>query len=102
MQFKTFFQKYIVNALQLKKGVRKGELTFVATVKLKSLDMVTTQESGVVVNVLKELANVIPLKLSKTLPPHRGVDHRIKLEPRVKPKARPPYYKAPPKLAKLK
>lgn len=90
-----------MNALQLKKGVRKGELTFVATVKLKSLDMVTTQEPGVVVNVLKELANIMPLELSKTLPPHRGMDHHNKLEPRVKPQARPSYRIAPPKLVEL-
>lgn len=41
--------------------------------------------------VLKEFEDVMPSKLPKKLPPQRDVDHRIKLELRTKPLARPPY-----------
>ena len=51
--------QYIL-ALQLKKGVRKGELTFVAAMKLEPLDEKVIHEPAVVVNVLKEFTDVMP------------------------------------------
>lgn len=59
----------------MKKGVRKGEQTFVAIVKLKSLKLEIVQEptavvnilkDATVVNVLKEFAYVTPYELPKT------------------------------------
>ena len=49
--------------------------------------MEATHELIVVVDVLKEFTDVMPPELSKILPPCRGVDHRIELEPGVKPPA---------------
>ena len=91
-----------ISTLQLKKGVRKGELTFVAAMKLEPLNEEAIQEPAVVANVLKEFKDVMPPELSKTLPPRRGVDHSIELEPGVKPPARPPYRMPPPELAELR
>ena len=62
-------------ALQLKKRVRKGELTFVATIKLEPLDEKAIHKPAMVANVLKEFTDVMPPELLKTLPPRRGVDH---------------------------
>ncbi|CAL9120466.1 unnamed protein product, partial [Musa textilis] len=91
-----------LSALQLKKGVRKGELTFVAAMKLETLDGGARKEPAAVANVLKEFEDVMPPELPKTLPPRRGVDHLIELEPGVKPPARPPYRMPPPELAELR
>ncbi|XP_064967007.1 uncharacterized protein LOC135613935 [Musa acuminata AAA Group] len=70
--------------------------------QLEPLDEKAIHELAVVANVLKEFIDVIPLELPKTLLPHRGVDHHIELEPRVKPPTRPPYRMPPPKLAELR
>lgn len=71
--------------------MQKDELTFVAIVKLESLDMEATHESIMATNVLKEFINVMSPEFLKTLSSHRGVDHRIELELGVKPPTRPPY-----------
>ena len=73
-----------------------------AAVKLEPLDEEAIHEPVVVVNVLKEFTNVIPPELPKTLPPRRGMDHHIELEPRVKPPSRAPSRMSPPELAELK
>ena len=91
-----------ISTLQLKKGVRKGELTFVAIVKLEPLHEEANQEHAMVANVLTEFTDVIPLELPKTLPPRRGMNHHIELETGVKPPARPPYCMPPPELAELR
>ncbi|KAJ8512718.1 hypothetical protein OPV22_003152 [Ensete ventricosum] len=91
-----------ISTLQLKKGVRKDELTFVAAVKLEPLDGEVIHEPAVVANVLKEFIDIMPPELPKTLPPRRGVDHNIELESGVKPPARPPYRMASPELAELR
>ncbi|KAJ8459552.1 hypothetical protein OPV22_032478 [Ensete ventricosum] len=92
----------LISALQLKKGVQKGESTFVAAMKLETLDGEVIQEHAVMANILKEFSDVMPTELPRTLPPRRGVDHRIELELGVKPPARPPYHMAPPELAELR
>lgn len=68
----------------------KGKLIFVAAIKLESLEIETIQEPPIVANVLKEFVNIMPLVFLKTLSSHRGIDYRIKLEPRVKALARSP------------
>ncbi|CAL9076261.1 unnamed protein product [Musa textilis] len=59
---------YQLSTLQLKKGACKGELTFVAAMKLESLDGEAIKEPAAVANVLKEFTDVMPPELSKTLP----------------------------------
>ncbi|CAL9094390.1 unnamed protein product, partial [Musa textilis] len=70
--------------------------------KLETLDGEARKEPAAVANVLKEFEDVMPPELPKTLPPRRGVDHLIELEPGVKPPARPPYRMPPPELAELR
>ena len=70
--------------------------------KLELLDIEVTHEPVMVSDVLKEFTDVMLPELAKTLPPRRGVDHYIELEPGVKPPARPPYRMSPPTLAELR
>ncbi|KAJ8472311.1 hypothetical protein OPV22_026654 [Ensete ventricosum] len=79
-----------------------GESTFIAALKLETPDGEAIQELAIVVNILKEFSDVMPTELLRTLPPRRGVDHRIELEPRIKPPARPPYGMALLELAELR
>ena len=91
-----------ISTLQLKKGVHKDELIFVAAVKLEPLDGEAIHEPTIVANILKEFTDIMPLELPETLPPCRGVDHYIEPKPEVKPPMRPPYRMPPPELAKLR
>lgn len=52
-----------ISVLQLKKGVWKDELTFVAIIKLKTLGIEPTHEYIVVANILKEFTNIISPEL---------------------------------------
>lgn len=92
----------LISALQLKRGLKKGEQTFVAAMSLE--DMVVSNNSlpHGVAEVLKEFGDTMPPELPKTLPPKRVVDHMIELEPGAKPPARSPYRMAPPELAELR
>lgn len=55
-----------------------------------------------IVAILDEFMDVMPPELPKKLPPRRGVDHAIELEPGAKPPAMVPYRMAPPELDELK
>ncbi|XP_057981130.1 uncharacterized protein LOC131166554 [Malania oleifera] len=81
--------------MQLKKGLIKGEQTYLATVVVdeevgKELVLTTIQAA------LGEYKGVMPNKLPHELPPLRGVEHEIKLFPRLKPPAKGPYRITPP------
>lgn len=93
----------MISALQLTRGVKKGEATFLATMVETTEDVGT---SGVLPEerkgVLKEYEDVMPPQLPKGLPPRREVDHKIELEPGAKPPAKAPYRMAPPELEELK
>ncbi|KAA0034979.1 reverse transcriptase [Cucumis melo var. makuwa] len=52
--------------------------------------------------VLNDYVNIMPLKLSKTLPPRRRIDHKIKFVIGTKPPAKNAYRMAPPELAELR
>ena len=52
--------------------------------------------------VLDEYWEVMLESLPKTLPPRRGIDHKIELIPRSKPPAKNTYRMAPPELAELR
>ena len=65
-------------ALQLEKGLRKGEHTYVvALIKIKPDKHV--EEPDVVVPMLKRFEDVMPPELPKKLPPRRQTDHQIEL-----------------------
>nr|CAD1823351.1 unnamed protein product [Ananas comosus var. bracteatus] len=80
-----------ISALQLKKGVKRGELTYVAALKLETGSGDETSTPPEVAKLLKEFKDVMPPELSKSLPPRRVVDHRIELEPGTRAPARSPY-----------
>ncbi|URE05596.1 hypothetical protein MUK42_29431 [Musa troglodytarum] len=50
-------------------------------VKLEPLDVKATHKLTVIADVFKEFTNIMPPELPNTLPPHKGMDYRIKLEP---------------------
>ncbi|XP_020105553.1 uncharacterized protein LOC109722077 [Ananas comosus] len=91
-----------ISALQLKKGVKRGELTYVAALKLETGSGDETPTPPEVAKLLKEFKDVMPPELSKSLPPRRAVDLRIELEPGMRAPAHSPYHMSPPELAKLR
>ncbi|KAA8532253.1 hypothetical protein F0562_032286 [Nyssa sinensis] len=91
----------MLSAMQLKTRLQKGEETYlVALVEIKPDTIVDVPNE--VADLRKEFADVMPPKLSKFLSPRRATDHKIELEPGVKPPAQAPYRMAPPQLVKLR
>ncbi|XP_073106542.1 uncharacterized protein [Elaeis guineensis] len=90
-----------ISSLQLKRRIKKGELTYVAALKLEMEPKDMGPFPPGVLRVLQEFEDVMPPELPKTLPPRRAVDHKIELEPGAKCPAHPPYRMAPPELAEL-
>lgn len=86
----------------LKKGVRRGEPTYVATLRESPHDADQGPLPESILQVLEEFQDVMPKELPKSLPPRRGVDHEIELVPGAKPPARAPYRMAPSELAELR
>nr|CAD1832986.1 unnamed protein product [Ananas comosus var. bracteatus] len=91
-----------ISMLQLKKGMRRGELTYVAALKLETGSGDETPTPPKVAKLLKEFKDVMPPELPKSLPPRRAVDHRIELELGTRPLARSPYRMSHPELAELR
>ncbi|KAM3344010.1 hypothetical protein P3S68_026101 [Capsicum galapagoense] len=91
-----------LSAMQLVKGFKKGEPTFLATL----MEIGGCQEAELVPSsvqcVLKENKDVMPEELPKRLPPRREVDHEIELVPGAKPPAMTPYRMSPPELEELR
>ena len=63
-----------LSALQLEKGHRKGEHTYVTTLIKIKLDK-HVEVSDVVVPMLKRFEDMMPLELPKKLPPRRQTNH---------------------------
>ncbi|XP_054818995.1 uncharacterized protein LOC129318287 [Prosopis cineraria] len=92
-----------LSALQVKKGIKKGEATYLAT--LKEIDpgnKIKEEVPPIVTHVLVENQDIMPAELPKKLPPRREVDHEIELEPGTRPPAMAPYHMAPPELEELR
>ncbi|XP_070011264.1 uncharacterized protein [Nicotiana sylvestris] len=92
-----------LSAMQVVKGIKKGESTFVATIASLEEDK-NFQETvpPCIEKLLEEKKYVMPEELPKQLPPRREVDHKIELEPGAKPPAFAPYRMASPELEELK
>ncbi|XP_070004616.1 uncharacterized protein [Nicotiana sylvestris] len=92
-----------LSAMQVVKGIKKGETTFVATIASLEEDK-NFQEivSPSIEKLLEENKDVMPKELPKHLSPRREVDHKIELEPGDKPPAFSPYRMAPSELEELK
>nr|XP_016497969.1 PREDICTED: uncharacterized protein LOC107816746 [Nicotiana tabacum] len=91
-----------LSAMQIVKGFKRGEATFLAAVTEIEEDKVDETLPPCVQQVLVENKNVMPEELPKRLPPRREVDHQIELIPGAKPPAMGPYRMAPPELEELR
>ena len=91
----------MVSAMQVEHGLKKGEMTYLATlIEMKQDKYVKVPDS--VAGLLEEFADVMPSKLPKTLPPRRVVNHRIELVPVSKPPSKAPYRMSLMELAKMR
>lgn len=73
--------------LQLKKGMKEGEMTFVMAIALEDMPTDKNFLPKEVCDLLKEFQDIMPLKLPNNLSPKRDVDHQIDLELDAKPPA---------------
>ncbi|XP_068658021.1 uncharacterized protein [Aristolochia californica] len=89
----------MLSAMQLVKGLKKGEVTYLATL---SEERDGTPMFPEVEKVLSEFKDVMPPELPKRLPPRREVNHQIELEPGSRPPALAPYRMSPPELEELR
>ena len=91
----------MVSALQLKKGLKRGQETYLAAlVEIHEGHDAKVPDS--VIGILKEFRDIMPSELPKELPPRRPIDHKIELLPWAKPPAQVPYRMAPAKLPELR
>ena len=85
----------------MEKGLRKGQLTYVATlIEIKPKKMVEVPNK--IVAILQEYENVMPLKLTKKFPTRRPTNHRIKLVPGAKHPTQVPYRMTRPEMLELR
>ena len=75
-----------LSALQLEKGLRKGEHTYVAAMIEINLNK-QVEVLDAVAPILRRFADVMPPELPEKLPPRRQMDHRIELMPGSRPPA---------------
>ncbi|RVW59550.1 Transposon Tf2-12 polyprotein [Vitis vinifera] len=88
--------------MQVKKGLKREEVTYLATLKEEKDDGSGEPMPKEIEGVLDEFKDVMPPELPKRLPPRREEDHKIELEPGAKPPAMGPYRMAPPELEELR
>ncbi|CAH1423712.1 unnamed protein product [Lactuca virosa] len=72
--------------MQLNKGLKKGEMTYLAMLKEETIPP-NEEIPKKVKEVLEEFKDVMSPELPKKLPPRRELDHEIKLELEAKPPA---------------
>ena len=88
----------MLSAMQVKKGLKRKEVTYLATLKEGRDDGSGEPMSKEIEGVLDEFKDVMSPKLFKGLPLRRKKDHMIELESGTKPPAMGPYRMAPPEL----
>ncbi|KAL9265740.1 Retrovirus-related Pol polyprotein from transposon 17.6-like protein, partial [Drosera capensis] len=93
--------KPTLSAMQLARGLKKEEPTFLAALKAED-ERLMSDEPKVIKDVLEEFQDVMPPELPRKLPPRREVDHVIELEPGARPPAAVPYRMAPTELEELR
>ncbi|XP_070013594.1 uncharacterized protein [Nicotiana sylvestris] len=99
----NFTSQAQLSAVQVVKGIKKGEPTFVETItSLEEGKSFQETLSPCIEKLLEENKDGMPEEFPKHLPPRREVDHKIELEPGAKPPAFAPYRMAPPKLEELR
>ncbi|CAA0834158.1 Unknown protein [Striga hermonthica] len=80
-----------LSAMQLAKGAKRGEPTYVVVLKEDNSEENSPKVPDIIRGVLEENKDVMPAELPRKLPPRRGVDRMIELEPGTKPPAMAPY-----------
>ena len=94
-------QPEMLSAIQLKKGLKKGQETYVAAlIEIKEGQSVEVPD--LVIKILKEFRDVMPAELPKELPPRRPIDHKIELLPGTKAPTQAPYRMPPTELLELR
>ena len=89
-----------LSALQLEKGLRKGDHTYVtAMIEIKYDKQVEVPDA--IAQKLTRFADVMPIELPKKLPPRRQTDHQIELMPGSRPPAQAPFRMTTPELREL-
>ena len=68
----------MVSTMQVKHRLKKGEMTYLATIIEVKQDKFV-EVPNVVARLLEEFVDVMPPELPKTLPPRRDIDHKIEL-----------------------
>ena len=69
----------MVSTMQLEKGLKKNEVTYLVALKEDTVDPMGDPLPVEVKKVLDEFKDVMPLELPKRLPPRRKEDHKIEL-----------------------
>ncbi|KAH7663392.1 Acid proteases protein [Dioscorea alata] len=80
-----------LSTLQCSKGIKKGQPTFLATLKEEEGNSSNLELPREISQVLEEFKDVMPPSLPKKLPPKREVDHKIELIPGATPPSAVPY-----------
>ncbi|XP_034674441.1 uncharacterized protein LOC117905666 [Vitis riparia] len=94
-------QPEMFSTIQLKKGLKKGQETYVAAlIEIKEGQSMEVPDS--VVRILKKFRDVMPAELPKELPPRRPIDHKIELLPGTKASTQAPYRMPPAELLELR
>jgi hypothetical protein len=70
----------VLSTMQLKHGLRKGEITYLAALR-EVKEETYADVPGQVLELFKDFRDAMPLELPRALPPKRVVDHRIELLP---------------------
>ncbi|PKI58978.1 hypothetical protein CRG98_020623 [Punica granatum] len=91
-----------LSAMQLKRRIQKGEVTYLATLKVDEGASSGDDVLAEVAQVLDSFEDVMLAEHPKKLPPKREADHRIELVPDAKPHATASYWMALPELAELR
>ncbi|XP_040967114.1 uncharacterized protein [Gossypium hirsutum] len=99
---KRSFEGKTLSAIQFAKGVRRNEVSYLATLKIEETAKFVSETPKEVGQLLQSFRDVMPAQLPKSLPPKREVDHKIELVSNVVPPARAPYRMSPPELEELR
>ncbi|XP_049391610.1 uncharacterized protein LOC125856067 [Solanum stenotomum] len=92
-----------LSAMQLVKGFKRGEPTFLAALVGGVKDLIEAAAlPHCIEQVLADNRDVMPEELPQRLPPRREVDHQFELIPGAKPPAMTPYRMAPLELEELR
>ncbi|RVW63224.1 hypothetical protein CK203_058976 [Vitis vinifera] len=70
----------MLSAMQVKKGLKREEVTYLATLKEERDNGSREPMPKEIEGVLDEFKDVMPPELPKRLPPRREEDHKIELE----------------------